>query len=447
MPSEPAPDPTILTDNGGWCWFQDERALIHNGALWVGSVASDGGADGQHRGGNVQVTRYDLTTGDTACFVLAERLESDDHNAPALYVRPDGRILALYSKHSRDNLARWRITTNPGDITTWEPEQTFVNGSDYCYNNVYSLTKHGDRLFNFHRGLDRNPNYLVSNDHGDTWRYGGKLLSWVPDPTDPKATGRDGRRPYLRYASNHTDAIHFVTTEDHPRGYDNSVYHGVARLIDGQMQITRSDGTVIGPLADSPDAVIQPTDLTRVFDGDAHRVAWTVDLRLDAQGHPVALFSTQRGDADVRDDIHAGGGDLRYHYARWEGARWDEHEIAHAGQALYAPEVDYPGLGAIHPLDPGVVVISTNADPVTGAPLISAADQRRHYELFRGVTADAGRTWAWSPITRDSRHDNLRPIIPPGDAGRPPLLWLRGRLRNFCDYDLQVVLLPDAAAT
>ena len=443
MPESPTAEPRVLNDNGGWCWFQNERVLIHGRQLWVGSVASSGGAGGQTRGGNIEVTVVDLPTGKHTRAVLADRLESDDHNAPALYVRPDGRVLAVYSKHSTDNLVRWRITERPGDAAAWGPEQTFDDGgagSDHCYANVYSLSAQADRLYDFHRGRDRNPNFLLSDDQGETWRYGGKLLSWAPDPADPKATGRDGRRPYLRYASNHTDTIHFLTTEDHPRGYDNSIYHGTARLIDGQMTVAHSDGTPIGPLAQTADATIQPTDLTRVYAGDADRVAWTIDLRLDAEGHPVAVFSTQRGDAEVRDDIHAGGDDLRYHYARWDGTRWREYEIAHAGRALYAPEVDYPGLAALHPYDPDTLVISTDADPVTGAPLVSAADGRRHYELFRGTTANLGKTWVWTPVTQHSTVDNLRPILPPGDPAHTPLLWLRGKLNTFRHYDLQVVM-------
>jgi hypothetical protein len=29
-----------LNDDGGWCWFQDERALIHRGQLIFASAAS-----------------------------------------------------------------------------------------------------------------------------------------------------------------------------------------------------------------------------------------------------------------------------------------------------------------------------------------------------------------------------------------------------------------------
>ena len=37
-----------------------------------------------------------------------------------------------------------------------------------------------------------------------------------------------------------------------------------------------------------------PEELTRVFAGDADHVAWNVDLELDRDGRPVALFSVQR---------------------------------------------------------------------------------------------------------------------------------------------------------
>ena len=35
---------------------------------------------------------------------------------------------------------------------------------------------------------------------------------------------------------------------------------------------------------------------------------------------------------------------------------------------------------------------------MSGAPLVSRADQRRPWELFRGVTADRGKTWRWTSI-------------------------------------------------
>ena len=41
--------PIVLNDDGGWCWFQDERALVVGDTLLVGSVAS-GRDDPERRG-------------------------------------------------------------------------------------------------------------------------------------------------------------------------------------------------------------------------------------------------------------------------------------------------------------------------------------------------------------------------------------------------------------
>jgi hypothetical protein len=74
---------------------------------------------------------------------------------------------------------------------------------------------------------------------------------------------------------------------------------------------------------------------------------------------------------------------------------------------------------------------------------VSAADGKRHWEIFRGTTTDSGRTWRWQPVTRDSTADNLRPIVPRTKDRDELLLWLRGRYRSYTDYDLEVVgLLP-----
>lgn len=63
---------------------------------------------------------------------------------------------------------------------------------------------------------------------------------------------------------------------------------------------------------------------------------------------------------------------------------------------------------------------------------ISAADSKRHYELFRAETPDGGNTWQFAAITRDSMLDNLRPLVPaPSVKGRMALLWLRGSYRAY----------------
>ena len=190
---------------------------------------------------------------------------------------------------------------------------------------------------------------------------------------------------------------------------------------------------------------LKPRSFTELFKGGPDRVAWTVDLELDERGHPYTAFSVQvdgaegRGRRDPRF-----GQDHRYYYGRWDGGTWHVHEMAFAGTCLYTRESDYTGLIALDPHDPDYVVISANADPKTGAPLVSKADGQRHWELYRGFTRDRGKTWQWKAITTNSTVDNLRPVIPAWTSPRRLVLWARGSLTTFTTYPLDIVGLIEA---
>lgn len=409
----------VFNDNGGWCWYQDERVLVQGDRLIFGSVANRSGAAGENRWGNVEITTYDLKGRKLlGVSVLHEHLQDDDHDVPALLPLADGRILAAYSKHGNDKLMRHRISARPGDSTAWQPERQETRGTGVTYSNLFRLSAENGgrgRVYNFYRGEDRNPNLMVSEDEGQAWTSAGKLVAFKG-------------RPYVKYASNGVDCIHFVTTEGHPNEYrKTSIYHGFIR--DGV--VYRSDGTLVRRLREGSAAM---EELTRIYAGDPNHVAWTMDLHLDEAGHPYTVYSVQ---------MNRDPNDNRYRYARWDGKRWRDHDLAFAGTYLCPGELHYTGLACLDPQDPDVVYISTNAGPVAGEPLISKADGRRHHEIFRGRTRDGGATWTWRPITRDSREDNLRPIVPIRDGVRAthasPLLWLRGTYSMYTNYDLDIV--------
>ena len=164
----------------------------------------------------------------------------------------------------------------------------------------------------------------------------------------------------------------------------------------------------------------RPEQGTRVYLGGTINVAWIQDAHLDEAGQPVAVFSVQRDPGTLRPADPASGQDHRYHYARWDGTNWHQHEIAHAGTRLYPKEDDYTGLIVIDPDDTNIVCLSTDADPTTGKPLISRADGQRHYEIYRGVTRDRGATFEWTALTRDSNADNIRPLSRSGTRSTPP---------------------------
>jgi hypothetical protein len=347
--------------------------------------------------------------------------------------------LALYTKHGVERKVYWSIS-EPGDPLKWAPSRIFdtpgqesaaFTGDNATYSNPFRFPD--GRIYNFYRGFHFDPNYMVSEDEGQSWRYGGRFL-----------IGRDGYGPYAKYAFDESSGtLHVVTTEDHPREFDNSLYHGMVRNGD----ILLSGGETVGRLSQNTDAPLHTWELTKVFQSDPDNVAWIVDLELDQKRRPVILFSVQK---DGRDMPYATGGmDHRYHLARWDGTRWSQTEIAHAGSRLYAGEDDYTGLGAIDPRNPDIVYISTNAHPESGNPLISVADGKQHHELFRGMRRRD--KWVWEPITANSTTDNLRPLVPRWDDPRTALVWMRGTYKaNRGEWNtavMAVVLPPTSEPT
>jgi hypothetical protein len=417
------PTPIRFSNDGAWCWFQDERAIIHDGKLILGAVAA-GKRDPQRRG-NVEVLTYDLDTGHTVRTVLHTQLQQDDHDSPAFIVLADGRILAMYCKHGNENRIYYRITREPGDTTQWQAEQTYCPSqtSRVTYTNLLYLAAENTgkgRLYNFYRGYDRKskPSWMTSDDEGHTWTSRGLVIDF---------SGSRNHRPYVKYAANGRDTIHFLFTEGHPNEFDNSLYH--AYYQGGVM--CRSDGTPIRTLGAGP---IHPHEATCVFRGDPNNVSWSSDIQLDEQGRPVAVYSVQKNAAGQPLAGPENGQDLRYRYARWDGTRWHDHALAFAGTRLYPGEDDYTGNICLDPDDPKVVYLSSNVDPRNGG-----ANASGHYEIYRGKTSDLGRSWTFVAITRDSPVDNIRPIVPYWDADHSALLWLRGTYYRYTDYDLEIV--------
>jgi hypothetical protein len=348
----------------------------------------------------------------------------DDHDAPAFVLRSDGRVLAAWTGHGTRNAFFTRVSAVPGDGSAFGPERTFVPSptSRLTYTNLHRIPG-TRRILDFFRGLDDRfkPSVAFSDDDGDSWTAG-------PIVIDVPATVR--HRPYVKYASDGEGGIHLVYTEGHPRDFDNSLYHVVIR--DGW--ILDSRGARLQRLENGLPA---PAAGTRIFEGDAQNVAWPADLDVDSKGRPMVAFSVQRDSAGLPPG--KGGEDHRYFIGRWDGERWNVREVAFAGSRLYAGEDDYTGGVALTPGDPSTIYLSTNVDPVSGEPLVSARDAKRHWEIFRGTSGDGGRTWKFEPVTINSVADNLRPVVPGGRIGHGVVLWLRGNYRSYTDYALEVV--------
>ena len=140
-----SPDVVVLNDNGAWSWFEDQRAVVDpsRGRLIASTVADRSGTRGARRRRR-RCRRPRPDNRPRGESTLHAGLEADDHNSAALFVRRDGRYVAMYSKHGTDTQTRWRVSRHPGDITEWDPEQHIDNGADTTYANVHPASTDGD---------------------------------------------------------------------------------------------------------------------------------------------------------------------------------------------------------------------------------------------------------------------------------------------------------------
>jgi hypothetical protein len=399
-----------LAPDGAWTWFNDERAIVDDTTLLIGSIDSKGQS---------RVDVYDMRTGQTRAFPLSSWYSQDDHNNPALLKMSNGQILACYAKHSVE--PRWycRIAqsvqgSSKNDSYEWLPEQVMNLPANATYNNVFELSDENGQIYNFMRCVGWNPTMLKTDDFGKTWSQPLELIH----------SGDNRTRPYVKYSSNGKDRIDMIYTEGHPRDLaENNVYHIYYQKGD----LHRTDGTIIRSLEDIRQNPITPKQGTMIYSAAEAGRGWVWDMEYDSKGNPVAAF--------INSADHAIGNDLRYRYGRWDDKKeWVQQQIAYAGTHLYRREEHYAGGISIDPEDVDTVYISCDVDPATGMQ-----NQSGRYQIFEGRTRDQGKTWKWRQLTHDTDVDNIRPIVPRDHGCRKCVIWLQGRYATYTDYTTKIV--------
>lgn len=434
LPAAPlaAKDIIQFNDNGGWCWYQDERAIVDAkaGKFVISSVASGG-----NRNSDQEVVIYDIATGQKKQTTLQGDLNPDDHNSPALFLRPDGGYSALWATH-RDNCLNYFSTYNG---TEWAKTKSYDWAQDGCpwdtnlnpppdpphrvtYANPWYLSAE-NKVYAGVRSVSTSPALLVSADAGSSWDFYGRLSS-------TKTIGYVAG--YYKYWGNGVDRIDFVGTEAHPRDADNSLFHGYYKG---------------GKLYDSTDKVVDDNAgdmtaqdismFTKVFatgtmlNGVPLYRLWDHDMARYDDG---TIVITGQGRTNFRDMTpETSDPDKRTIYLRWDGTTWKATYLVKSGPKLYDSEQDYTGLSAVDPDNPNVVFVSTNVDPRDD---MTTTAKR---EIYMGVTCDGGATFKWAPLTQGSTVDNLRPIVPKWDSSHRVVFWTRGTYRTAQDYSLEVV--------
>ncbi|WP_320672941.1 BNR-4 repeat-containing protein [Patulibacter defluvii] len=378
----PGPPTVTLASVGAWCWFADPRAIAHGGRVVFGWVADDGSImAGDDRGRQV---------------ALDPRLERDDHDNPAFYVRRDGRLMAFWSAHNGREL-RYRMAA-AGVGSSWGPvgrAPANPGGGDdrYTYPNPLRV---GTTLYLFWSGTATTATYATSPDDGDRWSAARTLFA---------ATGPRVR--YVKYRAA-ADGIHLAWSLGHPREGASGIRHAVIR----GGSVERQDGTPIGRLG----TPLDPTAGDLVYAPTVAGGAWIHDLAV-VDGRPEIAYAA-----------FPSATDHRYRVATWDGRRWRDEQVAAAGPSfeLSGAEPSYSGGIVLDPARAGVAYLSRRSGSAV-------------HELARAErTADG---WTLTAITSDSAQPNVRPYPVAGG-----LAWMRGAYPGYTRFRTALVWRPGAQA-
>jgi hypothetical protein len=412
VPARPGESYADFTADGAWCWFSDPRAIFLHGqhkGLLSGWVKKDG---------TVEAALMDPATGKITSQVLYPQLEVDDHDNPAFVELPDKQPMVFYTKHGKVDLF-WHQPAQSADQLFEEAQpMNLINAEELSkfplrqitYANPYVLKKENNRLYCFGRWTGYKPNLMWSDNQGATFTQSKVYIS--TSPFDPN------NRPYVKYFSDGRSKIHIVFTDGHPRVEPtNSVYYACYE----KGAFWRADGTKICTIDELPFA---PADASVIYQATAESGrAWIYDIAADKKGRPVIAYARYPSETDHR-----------YRYAHYDGEKWIDYEVCQAGkwfpqtpEGQEEREQNYSAGMTLHPQQPRVLYLSRTIDGV--------------FEIERRETADGGKTWAVMPITRGSKHDQVRPYIPRNMKKGDPtvLLWMENeRYVHYTDYQSRI---------
>ncbi len=262
---------TVATNNGGWNWYVEPSGThIQQGdgmaTLFEGgdtdidgktiTYASNNGYQFKEDktymgwvedGGNIVIAEYNHNTDEYKRVVIHEKLESDDHNNPAVVVLPDGRIMAVYSMHTNEAYMYYRVTKNPEDISEWNKEQYYhcqsVTPDDTdvyhaTYPSVFMVhddmgQEGNDVIYMGWRGVHWKPTlakFSMPDENGvcetlmhqtqfANTTYGYSTYDGADAPNAKADGGRtdSGRRPYTKYDYDYKkNRIYITFTANHP---------------------------------------------------------------------------------------------------------------------------------------------------------------------------------------------------------------------------------------
>jgi len=510
------PNESVLTNSGGWNWYAepsgmhiqpgDELALRYqnnhssnNGYVFTKDRTYFGWCKDD---GTVEVAQYDHDTGEYKVVTIHEKLESDDHNNPAVIILPDGRIMVWYSKHTNEPYMYYRVSKYPEDISKWHDIKYYYCESNFgsskkTYNATYPapfiVDENGeDVIYLFWRGVNWQPTlakFSIPDENGECRVLMGQtqILNASVSSKDDGGAGNSGLRPYAKYHYEYeTGKIHITFTYTHPDnvtgdnsiGRKNPIYYMYFNVADQKfysplgnaiMSLPRENATGIsdtyngsvkvgnrwGVIVQNAITIFKSMLVFNPADNTQRR-GWTWDIMTNEKGEPCVLYvdvtdnaPDENGNPPTRyyDVSDADRSHHYYYYARFDNEKkeWVTTFLTYGGKWFHENAVlercYSGGLSFDHNYKNANVIYL--AIPTMG-------EYGNIFEIYRWESDDYGATWKYKePITQNSKINNSRPNAiynykqnEDGTHG-PRILWMRGEYRYWTNYLYKTGIMTD----
>jgi len=372
---------------GGWCWFQDPRAV-----RFVGEY--DRTYVGYADAGKIMVAYYDHGLKKQGMpLVVCRTRRDDDHIAPSILILPDGHFLVFWSKHCLDYI-HMRHSVNPEDISCWEDIQTITSDDNCCYTNPVYLNI--GRMYLIYRDCTNwNIKWIYSDDHGHTWSKAQVIADFHNGIYNEAYTKVESVGNTIHLAASACKHGEFAT-------YRN-IYHA---YFDGN-NWKNLDGTILRlPLT--------PDSMKIAFNSGLY-TSWIWDLALDENNYPVIVFSHK-----LNTNNH------EYWYTRWNGSLWEARKIVDSNHGgLYEKEPAYSGGVCLDHGDPSNVYASVY--------------KHGNFEIKKFRMPNVGNM---EDITKGNGKWNLRPVVPRNASAELQVFWMHGDYASYTNFNTVIKYHP-----
>ena len=274
------------------------------------------------------------------------------------------------------------------------------------------LSGEQNRIYLFFRGITPGLSYTgwgqyfsYSDDGGLTWSNGQYYL-------DTKAINN---ACYLKVTSDNKSRIDFVFTDGHPKIGPASIYH----MYYEQGQFHQTQGAAIAGIQELP---LQLARINKVYEvSQTNTRSWIWDIALDKKRRPVIAYAQY---PSVKDHI--------YHYARWNGKKWLDRQVVHAGSYITKPEPSGKVLEEHY--SGGLVLDHHNPDHLYLSRQVAGIFEIEHWQL-------KGKKWRSTALTRQSAASNIRPYVVDQYPGKKALvMWMNGIYNHYTRYKTTLLL-------